>query len=477
MRYKDIKFGELSAEEEIDKNPDLVKTGFYDFKSVVSQILNGSKFLILGNKGSGKSIVGEHLKATSGMQADGAHRFVTKFGMKDFPFKSFSKIIPGDEGPETKLPTAWQWALLVQVIQSFKNDAGKSNEFDIEFNQALENLAKMGILPSTSISDLARISGAREFKIKIMNFEISGDFTPTKTTDLMFAQIVSYLKGVALHLQSPNKHFIVIDGLDDQLSERNHQFAAIAALIGEAGDLNTLFREHSVPLKIVVLCRKDIYSKLPGANKNKSSGYTEVLNWYQDQIETKEKHVIKLAQFRAEKSGFHGDLFAENFQEKYAGNKDALEYLLDNTRYTPRDFLRLLTEIQNFKNELSPVSTSDIDRAVRKYSSDYFWPEIEDELDGYFERKDIAKLKQALIHFQKREFKFQNFVSFCESEKYDLPNLHKMFEVMYDCGAISNKIDTNGNVKYFSKMRDENDFNERQTISVHRGALKALGLG
>ncbi|KAB2906560.1 MAG: hypothetical protein F9K35_00915 [Burkholderiaceae bacterium] len=474
MEYKSIKFGELSAEEEVDKNPDLVISGFYDFKDVVTRVLNGSEFLILGNKGSGKSIVGEHLKATSGIQADKTQRFVSKFGMKDFPFKSFAKIIPGDEGPETKLPTAWQWALLVQVILSFKNDFGKSSEFDTEFNNAINNLTKIGILPSSTISDLARICGTNEFKVKIMSFELSGDLTPAKATDLMFSQVIDHLKGVVIHLQSPNKHFIVIDGLDDQLSEKNNQFVAIATLISVAGELNKLFREKNIPIKIVILCRKDIHSKLPGANKNKVGGYTVTLNWYEDQIEPKQKNIVKLAQFRAEKSGLKGDLFDKHFQAKYAGNKDAIEYLLENTRYTPRDFLRLLTEIQNFKSDFSAVSTSDIDRAVKKYSTDYFWPEIEDELDGYCERKDIAKLKQALIHYQRREFSFHDFRHFCDDHSYVIPNIEKMFEVMYDCGAISNRIE---NGKIFSKMRDGNDFNERQTISIHRGAIKALGLG
>lgn len=474
MEYRNIKFGELSAEEEIDKNPDLVTTGFYDFKGVVNKILNGAEFLILGNKGSGKSIVGEHLKANSGIQSDGSYRFVAKFGMKDFPFKSFAKIIPGDEGPETKLPTAWMWALLVQVILSFKADLGKSNEFDTEFNSAIDNLTKIGILPSVSISDIARISGANEFKLKIMSFELSGNLTPTKATDLMFSQVVAHLKGVATHLQSPNKHFIFIDGLDDQLSEKNNQFTAIATLIGAAGELNKLFREQNVPMKIVILCRKDIHTKLPGANKNKLSSYTVDLNWYEDQVDTNLKNIVKLAQFRAEKSGLNGNLFDKHFQAKYAGNKDAIEYLLDNTRYTPRDFLRLLTEIQNFKTDFSAVTTSNIDRAVKTYSNDYFWPEIEDELDGYCERKNIAKLKQALIHYQKREFNFTDFVNFCSHHSYEIPDLRKMFELMYDCGAISNKIE---NGKIFSKMRDGNDFNERQMISIHRGAIKALGLG
>lgn len=474
MEYKNIKFGELSAEEEIDKNPNLVKDGFYDFKGVINRILNGSEFLILGNKGSGKSIIGEHLRTTSGMQPDESQRFIMKFGMKDFPFKSFAKIIPGDEGPETKLPTAWNWALLVQVILSFKKDFGKSKEFDTEFNRAVDNLTKIGILPSTSISDLARICGTNEFKVKIMSFEISGDLTPTKATDLMFSQVIGSLKEIAVHLQSPNKHLIIIDGLDDQLSEKNNQFISIATLIGAAGELNKLFREHDVPMKIVILCRKDIHSKLPGANKNKLTSYTITLNWYEDQVDPHQKSIIKLAQFRAEKSGLKGNFFDKYFQPKYSKDKDVAEYLLDNTRYTPRDFLRLLTEIQNFKKDSSVVTQSDIDKAVRKYSTDYFWPEVEDELDGYFDQKSIAKLKQALMHYQKREFNFQEFDRFCSDNSYEIQNLKKMFETMYDCGAISNKLE---NGKIFSKMRDGNDFNERQIISIHRGAIKALGLG
>ncbi|PIL42178.1 hypothetical protein CR105_25580 [Massilia eurypsychrophila] len=289
---------------------------------------------------------------------------------------------------------------------------------------------------------------------------------------LMFSQIIGHLKGIAEHLQSPNKHFIIIDGLDDQLSEKNNQLLIISALISESGELNKLFREQNVPMKIVILCRKDIYQKLPGANKNKLSNYTVTLNWYEDQIDTNEKHIIKLAQFRAAKSGLQGNLFDTNFQKKY-DDKDSVEYLLDNTRYTPRDFLRLLTEIQGFKAKSSTVSYNDLVKSVKKYSTDYFWPEIEDELDGYFSRKDISILKQALIHFHKREFKFLEFSMFLNGNKYELPDLKRMLEVMYDCGAISNRTD-NGN--YFSKMRDGNDFNERHAITLHRGALKALGL-
>lgn len=472
MKYTEIDFGELSAEEEMDKNPELVKSGYYDFKDALLGVVDGSDFLILGNKGSGKSILGEHLKSTEGPQPDGSHRFVSKFSMKAFPFKSFAKMIPGDESLETRFPIAWQWALLVQTILSFQDDSGKSSEFNTEYGRAVENLTRMGVLPSTSILDLAKMSGSKDFKVKISYFEISGGGAPGVVNDLFFSQIVENLKGVALHLQSVNKHFIVIDGLDEQLSDKNNQFSAIAALITEADDLNKLFRKNSIPLKIVILCRKDIFARLPGANKNKATGYTINLSWYEDQVNVPEKGITRLAQFRAERSGLKESFFKKYFQATYSGGKSPAEYLLENTRYTPRDFLRLLTELKKCKTEFGAITADDIDRAVKSYSVEYFWPEIEDELDGYFSRSEISELKKALVHFQKREFKLSEFLKFCMQECYTLSNAEKMFEIMYDCGAISNRNEVNG--KFTSKMKDGNDFNDRQVISIHRGALKAL---
>lgn len=474
MEYKNIKFGELSAEEEADKHPELVAKGFFDFNKSYEKLTVGTEFLVLGNKGSGKSLLGEHLKTKNGLQPDESFFFVTKHGMKDFPFKSFAKIIPGNEAFETKLPTAWQWSLLVQVILSFKQDLGKSKELDQEFNLAVNNLTSMGILPSTSISELAKISGANEFKIKIMSFELSGDLTPSKATDLMFAQVVSHLKGITRHLQSPNKHFIIIDGLDDQLRSTNHQTEAIAALINVADELNKEFRGNDVPMKIIILCRKDVHNSLPGSNKNKNSGYTINLNWYEDQVDQKKKNIVKLAQLRAENSGLTGDLFDKHFKATYSGGKSAIEYLLDNTRHTPRDFLRLLSAIQEFKTNFSAITEENISKAVKKYSTEYFWPEIEDELDCYTDRESISQLKSALIHFKRREFKLADFELFCAEEGYKIKDLKRLFEIMYDCGAISNKMEGE---TYFSKMKDGNNFNSRLKIYIHRGALKALALG
>ena len=471
--YESINFGEASAEEELDKNPQLISEGFYNSDEIVEKIVEGSEFLILGNKGSGKSIIGEHVKLTAGPQADDSYRFVSKFSMKEFPYKSFAKIIPGDGTLETKLPLAWQWSLLAQVIFSFGEDVGKARETDALLNRAIEHFKSAGILPSSSISDVVRISSGRNFTLKLSEFEFSQEKAAGPATELIYSYVISHLKSVCMQLQSPSKHLIIIDGLDEQLNEKNHQYEAIASLITESRDLNSFFRANDVPAKIIILCRRDIYTRLPGANKNKLQSYAIPLNWYEDQVEISKKKLIGLVQFRAVLSGHTQDVFRTHFLAEYPGQKTPEDYLLENTRYTPRDLIKLLTFIKSFKGD-GLITVDQIEKSVKSYSVGYFWPEIEDELDGYFTRSDISTLKQALIHFHKREFLLSEFENFCRQNEYGLKKLKKMFETLYDCGAVSNKL--KDQAIFFSKMRDQNEFNERLPISIHRGALKALNL-
>ena len=64
---------------------------------------------------------------------------------------------------------------------------------------------------------------------------------------------------------------LFIDGLDEILTHSELQFPALAALISEASRLNDDLRAAYKPFKCVVLCRTDLFDRLPGANKNKIS--------------------------------------------------------------------------------------------------------------------------------------------------------------------------------------------------------------
>lgn len=473
---KNIELGEISAEVELEINPDYVKNRYFDYDGTLDKLLNKHHFIVLGNKGSGKSIIGEHIRLNSGLQGDGTCRFTTNVSLEQFPYKSFKKIISGTAEAEAKLPMTWKWLLLILAYKTFRQDAGKSCEFDTEFNSAVDTLQRIGVLPA-DINKIAMLASKKSFKLKLPIFEASDEIVD-QGGELHYMHIVEYLEKIILKINSENKHYLIIDGLDYVLSSRDIQYESLAALISEVRDLNKTMRDNGTPFKIIILCRKDLYKRLPGTNKNKiTNAFTIDLNWYQDQVSVNDKQIVKLAVFRANLAGEKENIFTKYFPKEIDG-KGSIEYLLENTRFTPRDFLRLLKYIGENASE-RVVRFGEIRSGIKDYSNKYFWPEIEDELDGYLTKDEVNTFKKLMIQFHKRHFLLSELNIFANSTpEYAKLDLLKTMEVLYECGAISNKfIAGDGQDKFQSRMKDENDFNDKMTIVLHRGMWKALNMG
>ena len=78
--------------------------GYVDIEDVVNKALRTNIFLFLGYKGSGKSALSEQLHLTAG---DGY--IIDQQGLKDFPFRNFSKLNDTDENPLLKAKQVWRY--------------------------------------------------------------------------------------------------------------------------------------------------------------------------------------------------------------------------------------------------------------------------------------------------------------------------------------------------------------------------------
>lgn len=126
--YRKIIFGKTDAQEESAEYPDLLINGYLQVDNINKQVLETNKFLFLGYKGAGKSALSEHLKLTSD-----SNTIVDQQSLKNFPYKTFSKIVSGDSEPEVKHKLAWRWLLLVRVLQNLiaDNDAHAASEMEL----------------------------------------------------------------------------------------------------------------------------------------------------------------------------------------------------------------------------------------------------------------------------------------------------------------------------------------------------------
>ena len=275
---------------------------------------------------------------------------------------------------------------------------------------------------------------------------------------------------------------MVIDGFDELLRRGNLQYDALGGLIFECNRLNMDFVGSGVPAKIIVLCRTDLFERLPGPNKNKIRQDSAVhLNWFDDTRHPQKSHLITLINHRASlKYGGPIDVFETFLPSTLATYQyeDIRGQMLDHTRHIPRDMIMLFKKVQEHSGD-KPMTINQVISALAAYSRDYFLPEMIDELDGYIEGSEIQKAinligsvrKQAPTVYELREQ--AKVLSY--SPSFDL---EKILRGLFDCSAIGNIASTAGRKSYVTfKYRNRHaSFNPTQRILVHRGLWKGLNL-
>lgn len=478
MNFKDISFGYASAETEGAREPQLLKEGYFDLNGASYEALKGSKFLFLGYKGSGKSAIGERVKIICESEYN---CFVKQVLLADFPFSLFSKIVRGDSEPEAKYPTAWSWILLIYLLESFEKDEGASHHNPHSLTEVVNALGKMGLCPAKDASSIVRTSSKANFKLTVPPvFEGSlgiGELRPASE----IPAFVESLKNLACGVKTNSRHYIVIDGLDDILTKKGSQYTSIGYLVYEVDRLNNMLYANKVPAKIILLCRTDIFERIDGANKNKVRQDSAIdINWYHDTRNPERSALISAANLRAKISlGRDVDIFRDFISSRIDG-QDPRTYLLDMTRHTPRDFLQLLKCIQGFSEPYKKVSDDCVKGGMRKYSIDYFLPEIRDELVGYATPEEGDAVFDIISAIKKRDFTYEEAITAATEVAPDMTEkrINAIFKAMFECGALGNvQHKPGGTTHYTFKYRNRQSvFKKNERLILHRGLWKALNL-
>lgn len=474
LKLSEIEFGKARAELEGARYPELLKSGYLDYKGIYEKLESGEKFLVLGHKGCGKSAIGEKLRL------EAANKSVSLVHLEDFPFKSFGKIFSGDSEAEAKYPASWSWLLLLMIVDKLRDDPGARDAVNLDYNNSIKQLSELGFLPTNDIKKLIIQSSKTTFKAQIPKILEYAKETSVAgaASDLQFLALVDYMKKLVIDYSTEGGLILIIDGLDDILTKREIQYQALSALIFEVDRLNLFFFNKGKKIHIVVLCRTELYERLPGPNKNKlrqDSAFE--LNWYHDPNKPYDSSLVKLINLRARLStGGDIDVFSEFLCPAIDG-KETLHYLLDMTRHTPRDLINLMNNLKDFYDD-GKMDKTQIFSGLRQYSIDYFEPEIRDEMVGYVDSSDYQKFCSLVSLIRQREFTFHALFSRAGEEGLSGDALEAVLNALYDCSAIGNKWGTpSGSNRYEFKFRNKNStLDKSKTIVLHRGLWKALNL-
>ena len=280
-------------------------------------------------------------------------------------------------------------------------------------------------------------------------------------------------------VRSDSKHLLILDGLDDIFLQKEIQYKSIAALIFEAARLNQLLSQNDIPAKVIVLCRTELFERLPGPNKNKIRQDSAIeLDWYRNPSRPETSMLVRLVNKRACLADEEiKDMFTTFFPREWH-NQPFLTFLLNHTRHTPRDFIQLLIHIQECSTRRG-IENKQISAGIRNYSSKYFLPEIRDELVGYLTQEQVDALIRGISRAKRSQFDLGEISEHLRREgllkQADMPTL---LEPLFDCSAIGNlRKDNRNNVFWSFRFRNRHSHLKLdEEIVVHRGLWRAMNI-
>lgn len=489
--YRDLYFGMSDSKNEAFEDPDAFVRSYVDLNGASEALLSGSKFLVLGPKGTGKSALAWYLQASQ--NPDGHTTLVRDASA--LPLAEVPRLQTGQaEGPERTV-IAWKFILLCNYLELLLGAGDCRFERPREVNRVAKLLRNYGFMGDASGRALLKASSTT---VTIPIPQIGEVYKRESKSELNIYSLVPYLESWVAEAQSEQRHVLILDGLDSIFLNDVHYDESLASLVQAAYDLNQKFRERSSAGSVVLLLRNDVFARvalaLPDSQKMRDDRSFD-LDW---RVLSGEAGVraplMQLVNAKAGRAlGLESVDVLSHFPDAIRVGKRSdspqliptFQYLLNMTRHTPRDLLRLFDEIRKvdasgvYETTAGPLSEDVIREGILRYSTKYFVGAIQNEFAGYEGGPESAKAAlTALQAIGKQTFDRTEFHrALTEVLGRDSTETDRLLELLFFAGAIGNSIGSAGKrYMQFYHRRDESEIYLKGNFILHHALIHAWGM-
>lgn len=378
MKISEIYFGEIDTDSELQSMPDkeFLQNNYYDLGDI-QKFLNekNCKQIIAGNKGTGKTYLGEYLENNNKNVVYFSVAGITSANIKDVTF--------AEKSGRGKYKNAWMYALYVLMSLYI-------------IKKKIVGYTKIEPVLSFVLGTNYRpiISNLDGRKSVIMNKRIKRGISAKETTFQDYANesgVVSFDSLIWLLEDTLNQNmkddcYFFVDGLDENIRGKitEEQQAQLQDLI----DASSQVTKNVPSCKNILLIRQDILNQLNGeANLNKVlTARTSYLSWLPQQHDYTQTPLFQFVSKRYETSqkysGIQSILPFERVLPKHINGYETWPWILEQTTYTPRDIIAFFNACQAVTPKIAETfSAENFWDALPNYS-DYLWNEFSDILSG-----------------------------------------------------------------------------------------------
>lgn len=472
FRLKDIFLGLNDGKKEALYKEDFERF-FFDYQNMYEQAVSKEKFLILGRKGSGKTILAEYVRKRA--ESDPCH-FCEIRSYKDFRFHELMQLKSRDIPPNEYI-CIWEWVILLDLARLTLQDNGIENS---NLRAKLDKFYRDNYY-SLNIDSKKVIEITKANKINGSVLKAGAEHAQTTTIETgAYHHYLEDLREVVLGLlaSSKSQYTLFYDDLDDRFRDDPTYRNNIISLLKAADKLNLSLLERKINAKAALLLRSDIFAILndPDLNKIKMVNGL-IIDWgnvASDQSPLFDLVITKTKASIPDLNGMErGKIFNLLFPQDIRYIHPA-RFLLERTFFRPRDvvtYLNLIiqkhpsTEYFGWKGFVE----------VKKAYSEYFFQEVRNELSGHLDDEEIDKGTLLLKQFNRYHFPYKDISTYFEENKLNYNNLDldKLLRVFFRFSVIGNKwFNEYKNKDYYSWAYRDN----KAELDLNKGLVVHLGL-
>ncbi|MEZ2279699.1 MAG: P-loop ATPase, Sll1717 family [Microcoleus sp.] len=437
---RDIFLGEADGQDEALSRPDFVNF-FYDYDNISEKVNQPLKYLILGKKGTGKTLLGEYINETNRNKQNTSH--IVSF--KEFRTHELRYLSSNDTAPNEYI-AIWKWICLIELAKLLvKNSRIQTGDVYKRINTFINQNYSCLILTENSQRDIQKLTNISADFVAPLE-EPSTNYSSDNYNYINFVPVLESLVETLIKQDASHKYTLILDELDDRFKNEDVYKNSIISLIKAVDYFNKKYLRNRYNVKIMILLRSDIFSLLNDTDLNKREQSNAVkINWGDkasfssplfDLIEKKIK--ASIPEFN---SFTRDEVINIFFPEEYVGNKNVKtdEFLLSRTLFRPRDLITYLTIVQERTPNSEEFSGKAILEAERAYS-EYFFKELQNEMHGHINNDAIQEITTLLIKFSKFRFDYKDIEVF-EKQQNCLQNisLREALKYLFDFSIIGNK--------------------------------------
>ncbi|MEU2625495.1 hypothetical protein [Kitasatospora sp. NPDC007106] len=489
--FTELYFGMADSKNEARDNPEAFIKSFIDPQGIVQDLRNRRKYLVLGPKGAGKSAVAWYMDLSKSET-----ELVSTRDISELPIADVERIKTGDSAGVGRSVTAWKLIILCALLDLVLSDQSSPLHQISEVRRVEKELRREGFMDPTPIKAVLATT-KNTYKVPIP--QVGEIFSREKTSTVHLSNIVPFIEKWIRENRSGNRHTLILDGIDSIYLNDPQYFTSISAMVQAVYSINQGLRAAESSAHVVLLARNDIFSRLALADAGKMrEDFGADLDW---RILSGQPRQAPLFTLLNKKAGSLIESPPADIIEKYFP-KDVQhggrgggapqwtpihQYLLNLTRHTPRDLLRLFEHIRRVAEAGTlpmardgKVTQEIIREGVLQYASKYFVNAIQNELVGRDgEDNDLIRESMATLrHLPKSSFTLDEFSSECfggvdsESKKKS----EKALTWLFFAGALGNLRGGAETYMQFYHRRDDTDVYLKSKLVLHNALVHAWNI-